>query len=182
MPSHCCKRDLGTRGLPRPDISGCGECRIALKGSALEISETEEPTLQRCMANTIVARRALSPSTPRAWRRDPYGQAGVDRPARPSRRGSRCHECRDALARAVSVTAESKNVERRKNLLTGGASYKLTTLVHRASRHKWSEQPCVRPVSAVHVTAGHNALRGSGPGQKARIRQCAGPSGLSRSP
>src|SRR5258708_27957327 len=23
---------------------------------------------------------------------------------------------------------------------------------------QWSEQPCVRPVSAVHVTAGHNAL------------------------
>jgi len=31
---------------------------------------------------------------------------------------------------------------------------------------RWSEQPCVRPVSAVHMTAGHNALRGSGPGQK----------------
>jgi len=31
---------------------------------------------------------------------------------------------------------------------------------------RWSERPCVRPVSAVHVTAGHNALRGSGPGQK----------------
>jgi hypothetical protein len=30
----------------------------------------------------------------------------------------------------------------------------------------WSVQPCVRPVSAVHLTAGHNALRGSGPGQK----------------
>jgi hypothetical protein len=30
---------------------------------------------------------------------------------------------------------------------------------------QWSEQPCVRPVSAVHVTAGHNALRGSGPGR-----------------
>jgi hypothetical protein len=30
----------------------------------------------------------------------------------------------------------------------------------------WSEQPCVRPVGAVHMTAGHNALRGSGPGQK----------------
>src|SRR5262249_34380162 len=29
----------------------------------------------------------------------------------------------------------------------------------------WSVQPCVRPVSAVHMTAGHNALRGSGPGQ-----------------
>jgi hypothetical protein len=30
----------------------------------------------------------------------------------------------------------------------------------------WSVQPCVRPIRAVHVTAGHNALRGSGPGQK----------------
>src|SRR5262252_5973682 len=30
----------------------------------------------------------------------------------------------------------------------------------------WSVQPCVRPVRAVHMTAGHNAFRGSGPGQK----------------
>jgi hypothetical protein len=30
----------------------------------------------------------------------------------------------------------------------------------------WSEQPCVRPLSAVPMTAGHNALRGSGPDQK----------------
>jgi hypothetical protein len=30
----------------------------------------------------------------------------------------------------------------------------------------WSVQPCVRPLSAVHMTAGHNALRGSGPDQK----------------
>src|SRR5262245_39766803 len=30
----------------------------------------------------------------------------------------------------------------------------------------WSVQPCVRPCSAVHTTAGHNAFRGSGPGQK----------------
>jgi hypothetical protein len=30
----------------------------------------------------------------------------------------------------------------------------------------WSVQPCVRPVCAVHMTAGHNALRGSGPGQQ----------------
>src|SRR5215471_8607862 len=29
----------------------------------------------------------------------------------------------------------------------------------------WSVQPCVRPVCAVHMTAGHNALCGSGPGQ-----------------
>ena len=30
----------------------------------------------------------------------------------------------------------------------------------------WSVQPCVRPLGAVHMTAGHNALRGSGPDQK----------------
>ena len=34
------------------------------------------------------------------------------------------------------------------------------------SEQQWSEQPCVRPVCAVLMTAGHNALRGSGPGQK----------------
>src|ERR1039457_6377233 len=30
----------------------------------------------------------------------------------------------------------------------------------------WSVQPCVRPFNAAHMTAGHNALRGSGPDQK----------------
>ena len=30
----------------------------------------------------------------------------------------------------------------------------------------WSVQPCVRPLSAAHEAAGHNALRGSGPDQK----------------
>ena len=30
----------------------------------------------------------------------------------------------------------------------------------------WSVQPCVRPLSAAHRAAGHNALRGSGPGHK----------------
>src|SRR5262249_14457602 len=29
----------------------------------------------------------------------------------------------------------------------------------------WSVQPCVRPVRAAHKAAGHNAFRGSGPGQ-----------------
>ena len=32
---------------------------------------------------------------------------------------------------------------------------------------RWSELPCVRPLdAALHTAAGHNALRGSGPGQK----------------
>jgi len=30
----------------------------------------------------------------------------------------------------------------------------------------WSVQPCVRPLSAAHGAAGHNALRGSGPDHK----------------
>ena len=30
----------------------------------------------------------------------------------------------------------------------------------------WSVLPCVRPLGAVHMTAGHNALRGSGPSQQ----------------
>jgi hypothetical protein len=50
----------------------------------------------------------------------------------------------------------------------------------------WSVQPCVRPVSAVRMTAGHNALRGSGPGQKPAfddaLAHVAGTCGLSRSP
>jgi hypothetical protein len=40
---------------------------------------------------------------------------------------------------AVSVNAESKNVESEKNLLTGGASYKLTTLLYRPSRQPWAK-------------------------------------------
>jgi hypothetical protein len=65
MPSNCCKRDLGTRGLPRPDISGCGECRIALKGSALEVIGNGRTNVAAMHGNTIVARRgsfAVNPS------------------------------------------------------------------------------------------------------------------------
>jgi hypothetical protein len=39
----------------------------------------------------------------------------------------------------------------------------------------WSVQPCVRPLGAVHMTAGHNALRGSGPGQKPAFDNALGP-------
>jgi hypothetical protein len=46
----------------------------------------------------------------------------------------------------------------------------------------WSVQPCVRPVSAVRKTAGHNALRGSGPDQQPAFKGCTGTNGLSRSP
>jgi hypothetical protein len=33
-----------------------------------------------------------------------------------------------------------------------------------------SEEPCVRPVCAVHMTAGHNALRGSSPNQQHALK------------
>ena len=39
----------------------------------------------------------------------------------------------------------------------------------------WSVQPCVRPLDAVHMTAGHNALRGSGPGQKPAVDNVSPP-------
>jgi hypothetical protein len=38
--------------------------------------------------------------------------------------------------------------------------------VGKENLRRWSERPCVRPVCAVLMTAGHNALRGSGPGQE----------------
>ena len=34
-----------------------------------------------------------------------------------------------------------------------------------SQQQRWSRQPCVRPLYAAHMAAGHNALRGSGPGQ-----------------
>src|SRR6476620_4385018 len=43
-----------------------------------------------------------------------------------------------------------------------------STMLHAGARglRLGSVQPCVRPLSAVHMTADHNALRGSGPGHK----------------
>ena len=38
----------------------------------------------------------------------------------------------------------------------------------------WSLQPCVRPLDAVHMTAGHNALRGSGPDRKPAFENAPG--------
>ena len=43
----------------------------------------------------------------------------------------------------------------------------------------WSVQLCVRPVDAVHMTAGPPRIRSR---SQARVRQCDGTNGLSRSP
>jgi hypothetical protein len=42
--------------------------------------------------------------------------------------------------------------------------------------HCWSVQPCVRPVSAVRMTAGHIAIRESGAGQKPALVNVGCPS------
>ena len=60
--------------------------------------------------DTIVARRALSPSTPRAFRRDPSGSRGLTAKARPSKGVCRAHQCRTALARARSKWKQERVV------------------------------------------------------------------------
>ncbi|MDB5411027.1 MAG: hypothetical protein JWL84_5939 [Rhodospirillales bacterium] len=44
----------------------------------------------------------------------------------------------------------------------------------------WSVRRCVRPVGAVHVTAGHNAFREDGSRPRARARRGTGANGFSR--
>src|SRR5215472_2017403 len=95
VPSHCCKRDLGT-GSSRPDISLNAASAAQRKGSTLDCRQRtnvvigtstnergkEKEDQQKTyicnvvMAGRIVARRALPPSTPRAFRRDPPGSGG----------------------------------------------------------------------------------------------------------
>jgi len=76
----------------RRDISGGGECPIALKGSALEI--IEEPTLQRSMATLLWlgAHFAVTPSRlkarPLRAKGGPLSAAEQDR----ARNGSGCSE------------------------------------------------------------------------------------------
>ncbi len=64
---------------------------------------------------------------------------------------------------APKATVSCRNSVRRYGPCVDGSE--LARLFSRVQQHL-SVQPCVRPMSAVHMTAGHNALRGSGPGQK----------------
>ena len=78
------------------------------------------------------------------------------------------YECADDPERIVMSTlpSEADIAEAREHVRLGpcvdgsGLTRRIFTL------QQWSEQPCVRPVRTVPMTAGHNALRGSGPGQK----------------
>src|SRR4029077_1924956 len=66
------------------------------------------------MARHIVARHALSPSTPRAFRRDPPGSGGGQLSAA-KQWGLPCHQCpRTALARTLLKRRKRRNADREK--------------------------------------------------------------------
>ncbi len=73
----------------------------------------------------------------------------------------------DALVRDVGLPSMNGHIQldpsRLKSAMCG--RLRVGKCFHHV-RRLGSVQPCVRPVGAVHMTAGHNALRGSGPGQK----------------
>src|SRR3981081_436151 len=69
-------------------------------------------------------------------------------------------ECRCPLFPRPTAIREGEHQVRKVPCVDGsGLAREIFTL------QAWSVRPCVRPFSAVHMTAGHNALRGSGPGQ-----------------
>jgi hypothetical protein len=86
---------------------------------------------------------------------------------------ARCGHCSTRasdqdVAADYSDRGENRDLgHQQKNFLTRGARLENGSELARRifTSHCWSVQPCVRPVSAVHMAAGHNALRGSGPGQ-----------------
>ena len=73
---------------------------------------------------------------------------------------------RPAAAPAMSVMPPKATVGQQNAIDRDGPCVDGSELARRIfTLQAWSVQPCVRPLSAVHMTAGHNALRGSGPGQ-----------------
>jgi hypothetical protein len=99
----------------------------------VELRQEKPP--QRCaakpMADPIIARHALSPSTPRAFRRDPSGFGGFDRSARPSRGACRAMnaDVRPVRSRNVTSVGEDRGRVWRNRCLTTRAPYKDGTLL-----------------------------------------------------
>src|SRR6267142_3863604 len=116
----------------------------------------------------------FSPAVAR-WNRYPPGEqplrgpitSVVDQGARDKARvrsGSLARLRRRPMTSGLPSTTDLDEMRERVRLVpcvdgSGLARAFFTVLQH------WSVQPCVRPVGAVHMTAGHNALRGSGPDQ-----------------
>src|SRR5215471_5147746 len=100
VPSHRCMRDLGTGLTPTgyklmrraPHSKRAPPwCQLNKRNRNRNFNAKRErginrnAPLQRNGRTSLSARHALSPSTPRALRRDPAGFGGVDRSARPSK-------------------------------------------------------------------------------------------------
>jgi hypothetical protein len=84
--------------------------------------------------------------------------------ARPDRTLGHKRRCKGSSVRFRIASDSGRIVAARKS----AASCQVSTArgwQGESPRRRWSVQPCVLPVGAVHMTAGHNALRGSGPGQ-----------------
>jgi hypothetical protein len=74
--------------------------------------------------------------------------------------------CRRSGSRRTFILEHHREDDARRAAAFSGSRQPLWVNQVLSSRvQQWSWQPCVRPASAVHMTAGHNALRGSGPGQ-----------------
>src|SRR5215472_9369031 len=80
-----------------------------------------------------------------------------------NRGGRRCHAVAEVLSALLSK-ADKEQTSRYVRFVPCVDGSELARLFFTFAG--WSVQPCVRPVSAAHEAAGHNALRGSGPGQK----------------
>src|ERR1700757_2603812 len=113
VPSHCCKRDLGT-GLASTGYKLMRRVSQKQKGSALDLLNKRnrnfnrkrgiKKNVQRSYICSVMAGRQLLGTR---FRRQPLAPSGatlrvpgVDRSARPSKEGLPCHQCRTALARA----------------------------------------------------------------------------------
>ena len=87
------------------------------------------------------------------------------------RSNSQVRACNSAVRFTLSRTdIISRAYQVRKVPCVDGSGLARETFTSQAS----SVLPCVRPVDAVHMTAGHNALRGIRSRSKARIRPCDG--------
>jgi hypothetical protein len=75
----------------------------------------------------------------------------------------------DFVVELLVISAVETDYSPLSGTVVGALSNRLGISVERLSavtELDWSVQPCVRPLSAVYMTAGHNVLRGSGPDQK----------------
>src|SRR6267142_5452490 len=79
-------------------------------------------------------------------------------PSRVKQRRTHCEQMSSGLLLKADIARCSRHVSKVPCVDGSGLARAFFTVLQH-----WSVQPCVRPFDAVHMTAGHNALRGSGP-------------------